>query len=656
MSESSHVRTCPRCGTSIPDGAPEGLCPKCLLEEVVATTASGVESGRAASPPPLQALKEAFRNLEILEFIGQGGMGFVFKARQSKLNRLVALKILPEAMARDPAFAERFAREGQLLARLGHPNVVTVHDFGQAGGYFYLLMEYVDGVNLRQAMRTNRFTPEQALEIVPSICAALQYAHEEGVLHRDIKPENILLDTKGRVKIADFGIAKLMRESEREGESDKEKPAVKDDLTQPGAAPGTPRYMAPEQIDTPSAVDHRADIYSLGVVFYEMLTGELPIGRFVPPSRKTLVDPRVDEVVARALETQRERRFQSAGEIKTRVEAITGTAAPTSKVSVQEIPPAAEGNPISLSRNSRTVLFFGLIALIGLMVNQIVPGVRFLVSQLWETSRSGPTQWTITVAGIAAIVWLGLQVWRRRSLLVAPIHIAATSTIGTDKTWLHLAWMGVLLCLTMQVFWILFSQVSMLAQVAQAAVANTGLLGSYDAFSRALRGTGSLILYSLVTILVPLLLTVVLVRRELQRSDLVSPTPPPAWAPRAILICVAFSLITSLPVKGDASVVVIGNGGFVAVTALALFTFSRIWRAIAFGFLFDLLIVGVIGLLNFAVVASAGQMPIEWTQTLVIWGTIVQLANLLCLSAAVAILLLPSARAAFGLRQSGSRI
>src|SRR5262249_42253016 len=150
--------------------------------------------------------------------------------------------------------------------------------FGQVEGFWYLVMEFVDGVNLRQAMRAGRFSPSQALALVPRICDALQYAHEEGVLHRDIKPENLLLDTRGRVKIADFGIAKLLGEQ-------------KDlTLTASGAAIGTPHYMAPEQLERPHEVDQRADIFSLGVVFYEMLTGELPIGRFAPPSEKAEVD------------------------------------------------------------------------------------------------------------------------------------------------------------------------------------------------------------------------------------------------------------------------------------------------------------------------------------------------------------------------------
>src|SRR5437667_9730557 len=210
MSIQFQSKLCPRCGGPIPIEAPQGLCPKCLLLQASIPTDAGKGAGPESAPPTHEELVAAFPQLEILELIGQGGMGFVFKARQPKIERLVALKILSQSLAADPAFAERFTREGRVLARLNHPNIVTIHDFGQANGFFYLLMEFVDGVNLRQAMKVGRFTPAQALAVVPKICEALQFAHDEGVLHRDIKPENILLDSKGRVKIADFGIAKLV--------------------------------------------------------------------------------------------------------------------------------------------------------------------------------------------------------------------------------------------------------------------------------------------------------------------------------------------------------------------------------------------------------------------------------------------------------------
>jgi len=316
MSDDAAIRSCPQCGSPIPADAPGALCPKCVLARAAAETEAGQPEARP-EVPPLESVRAAFPQLEVLELIGQGGMGFVYKARQVNLDRLVALKLLWPKLASDSTFAERFSREARVLARLNHPNIVAVYDFGHSGGFFYLLMEYVDGVNMRQAMRSGRFSPAEALALVPRICDALQYAHEEGVLHRDIKPENILLDAKGRLKIADFGIAKILGSARG-----------KITLTDQGLAVGTPHYMAPEQLEHPQDVDQRADVYSLGVVFYEMLTGELPVGRFAPPSQKTPVDPRVDDVVLRALEKEREKRYRSAGEVKTRVEDIRSTPPP----------------------------------------------------------------------------------------------------------------------------------------------------------------------------------------------------------------------------------------------------------------------------------------------------------------------------------------
>src|SRR5205823_6136192 len=164
------------------------------------------------APDPAD-LAPHFPQLEILSLLGQGGMGAVYMARQLKLDRFVALKVLPEEWGRDPAFAERFQREARALARLSHPNIVSVHDFGEAGVHFFLLMEYVDGANLRRLLQGGPLEPRLAMQVIPQICDALQYAHEEGVVHRDIKPENILLDSRGRVKIADFGLAKLVGSS-----------------------------------------------------------------------------------------------------------------------------------------------------------------------------------------------------------------------------------------------------------------------------------------------------------------------------------------------------------------------------------------------------------------------------------------------------------
>jgi tRNA A-37 threonylcarbamoyl transferase component Bud32 len=309
----------------MPADAPEGLCPKCLLQERTSTAATeppreggstGYYQGRFTAPTP-EELAPLFPQLEILELLGQGGMGAVYKARQPGLDRLVALKILPPEAVRDPSFAERFSREARALAKLSHPNIVSVYDSGKAGDLYYFVMEFIDGVNLRQLLRNGHIQPREALQIVPQICDALQFAHDEGIVHRDIKPENILLDRRGRVKIADFGIAKLLGSK-----------AVEFTLTGPWQVMGTAHYMAPEQMDKPQEVDHRADIYSLGVVFYELLTGQLPIGRFAPPSKKVQIDVRLDQVVLKALESEPERRYQHVSDVKTEVETIIGKLPP----------------------------------------------------------------------------------------------------------------------------------------------------------------------------------------------------------------------------------------------------------------------------------------------------------------------------------------
>lgn len=318
--------TCPKCATPIPEGAPQGLCPTCVLRGVATEIQSTASSSKGTKPPTVAEVGAHFPDLEVLEQIGAGGMGAVYKARQPKLDRFVALKILSRDLAEDPAFAERFDREARVLARLSHPNIVTVFDSGIAGPFAFLMMEFVDGVNLRQAMQAGRFTPMESLTLVQNICSALQFAHEKGILHRDIKPENILLDSRGQVKIADFGIAKLT------GEDGKELMT----LTQRGFVLGSPHYMAPEQIESPEDVDQRADIYSLGVVLYEMLTGELPIGRFSLPSEKAVMDARIDAIVLRTLEKERDRRYQSVSELNTGFERIGSPVPPSQEAFITE--------------------------------------------------------------------------------------------------------------------------------------------------------------------------------------------------------------------------------------------------------------------------------------------------------------------------------
>ena len=310
MMNSDSPPRCPECGKPLPaGGGGHRLCPACLMAQAIAsgTVLAGDAKPGAMPPPSPETIADKFPQFELLECLGRGGMGVVYKARQKSLNRTVAIKILAPEREHDARFAARFAREAELLARLSHPHIVTIHDFGQADGLFYIVMEFVDGVNLRDLLREGKVGPRQALAIVPPVCEALQYAHDHGVVHRDIKPENLLLDREGRVKIADFGIASLVG---AEGES-----------------AGTPPYMAPEQGGARPAADHRADIYALGVVLYEMLTGERPGREVVAPSRKVHIDVRLDEIVLRALEKQPEARYASVTEFRTQVETVVNTPA-----------------------------------------------------------------------------------------------------------------------------------------------------------------------------------------------------------------------------------------------------------------------------------------------------------------------------------------
>ena len=296
------------------DNGLSGLDPAELLKQGAGEDTFTENHPGGFTPPTLEELSEIFPRFEILELIGKGGMGAVYKVRQPELDRIVAMKILPPAIGLSPAFSSRFTREAKALAKLNHPGIVTIHESGQEGGLYYILMEYVDGVNLRQLLANGRISPREAMAIVPQICDALQFAHDQGIVHRDIKPENLLLDRLGRVKVADFGIAKLMGNDDPAATTTHTLEAT---LTDGGKAMGTPQYMAPEQTDSPAEVDHRADIFALGVVFYQMLTGELPEKDIQPPSRKVSIDVRLDEVVMKALEKNPAMRYSNATAFKT---------------------------------------------------------------------------------------------------------------------------------------------------------------------------------------------------------------------------------------------------------------------------------------------------------------------------------------------------
>ncbi len=269
--------TCVRCG-SVLQGA--GPCPKCLL-----TTAS-----------------ETFAGLELLEPLGEGGMGTVYRARHVRLDRLVAVKFLSAALATQPELKDRFTREARALAKVTHRNVVQIFDAGEEDGEAYLVMEYVDGGTLAAK---GQLEPREAVRVTLAVCEALQAVHDAGLVHRDVKPENVLLTSNGEVKLSDFGIAR-----ETKGQA----------LTRPGAAMGTPGFVAPEVLrGEPASV--RADLYALGAMLRQLVTGEAPVGEAAP------LPGGLDVIVRRAMAAAPELRFESAREFQLALRDVTLEAA-----------------------------------------------------------------------------------------------------------------------------------------------------------------------------------------------------------------------------------------------------------------------------------------------------------------------------------------
>jgi serine/threonine protein kinase len=291
-------------------------------------------------PPSVGELNELIPAYDFLEFLDRGGMGAVYRARQRSLDRIVAVKLLHIGMTNRRAFSDRFKREARALALLNHPHIVSVYDFGEApGGCLYYVMEYVKGTNLRNLMRGGQTTSRALLSIAMQVCEALQFAHSNGVVHRDVKPANVLIDERGHVKVADFGLAKVIGPSLGEG------------LTAASDALGTPEYMAPETITHQHEVDHRADIYSLGVMLYEMLTGHVPRGAWEPPSRTLGADARFDEVVSRAMQTDPQKRFQNMGELTLVMKQLVQASGTQTAISL----PALERVPVSVDPAATTV-------------------------------------------------------------------------------------------------------------------------------------------------------------------------------------------------------------------------------------------------------------------------------------------------------------
>lgn len=313
--------TCLTCGTPISAEVLGGKCPACLKKVALMEPTmpgdtlpeSRMTRRNASWEPPSAAEVEALlpRGFYSVEsFIGRGGMGAVYKGTQLVLKRPVAIKIMRQDSATNDEFKKRFEREALALAKLNHPNIVAFYDSGQTSdGLLYFVMEHVNGVSLAALIKAGVSGMDARL-IGVQMCDALAYAHGEGVVHRDIKPANVLMDAKGRVKVADFGLARLM-DSELDVSA----------LTVTGRVMGTLGYMAPEQLRG-TEVDHRADLFALGAIFYEMLCGERAEGVFDPPSKRTGCDPRWDEIVNRAMQPDPAARYQSAADVRSALDAL----------------------------------------------------------------------------------------------------------------------------------------------------------------------------------------------------------------------------------------------------------------------------------------------------------------------------------------------
>lgn len=309
-------RICAECGGAIPDASRDGFCPRCLVGLALDATPV-VQSASTAREDFSNVAGRVFGNYELLEQIGQGGMGVVFKARQRNLNRTVALKLMLSGPLASEAEIKRFRSEANAAATLQHPNVVAIHEVGEQDGRHYFSMEYVEGRSLAEVVRRTPLPAEQAVRYVKSIAEAVHYAHQRGILHRDLKPHNVLIDAKDQPRITDFGLAKQIE--------------VDSDLTVSGAVLGTPSYMPPEQAaGKRREIGPASDIYSLGAILYDLLTGRPPFRADTPvdtlrqvldaePAAPRLLNRKVprdlETICLKCLAKERQRRYASAQEL-----------------------------------------------------------------------------------------------------------------------------------------------------------------------------------------------------------------------------------------------------------------------------------------------------------------------------------------------------
>lgn len=290
---------CPGCQTSIPSSEqdPRATCGGCGLE--IDLSQVGTFPGIATMSLVRDLAGESLGQYEVLELVGMGGMGVVYRARDLDNGSIVALKVLYCDPLKKADFVARFEREARTLLKLDNPHIVKILASGEQEGIYYLVTELLHGETLAQYLKSHNPPLKETIRIMTQVCSAIAHAHNQGIIHRDIKPANIILDD-GSVKVLDFGLSHLTG-----GESQFST------LTRSDLAMGSFNYLSPEQRMNAKAVDQRADIFSLGVIFYEMLTGSLPLGNFVPPSKTGHGIPaKCDRIVSRALHVDPDQRYQ----------------------------------------------------------------------------------------------------------------------------------------------------------------------------------------------------------------------------------------------------------------------------------------------------------------------------------------------------------